>query len=397
MADSMTSAVDTAESVVLQGLLWHHGYGGLVSVEDRQTHRRSVIRSAPPLMAAAIDRQLQRRGNDGLSVGSDAALDAAASTLAGPREQSGRAVTRALRDLSAAEADGLMQMIVEALDSPTVISRGVLGRSLARLVCTGVERATPYLRRVYDSRIIVPHVAWIDADDDMRETLIEDGAYGPLEWIADERVCEALANGEIGTLATLPLVAEMGHLFHVNGALELLYLEPCFELVPAEEAASDVHAPVMSMCRADDGTLDLLRVDLTDSIAEPIGMVGDRLRIPFRLAYEPCFWSVSGDGTARPYGASPEGEAVTPDRVLVPGDECASPFEGADGLYLLASRFGGTPSWTQDPAFQECPECGAWMACLAQIELCNALPVEGTAYAMLCADCEIAATVVQVG
>lgn len=57
------------------------------------------------------------------------------------------------------------------------------------------------------------------------------------------------------------------------------------------------------------------------------------------------------------------------------------------------SQIGGYPCWIQDPDFPNCPRCSRRMPFVAQVDMADVHKHgEGTYYAYLCVECEIAAT-----
>ncbi|MEZ5326970.1 MAG: hypothetical protein R3F19_18120 [Verrucomicrobiales bacterium] len=91
-----------------------------------------------------------------------------------------------------------------------------------------------------------------------------------------------------------------------------------------------------------------------------------------------------------------EGWGRLPENNLTPGAQRSALFAADQFLPTTFSQLGGHPTWIQDSAFPECPDCIATMLFLGQIDRDDIEKVsEGVYYAFLCPTCRTTATAYQ--
>jgi hypothetical protein len=195
-----------------------------------------------------------------------------------------------------------------------------------------------------------------------------------------------------------------------SSQMRKLFLGKCYPLIKSE--GSDIGPvttcmPIEESCKWCGGPLtSIFAFDLTNALLDFIPFLGSKLTI---ATCEVC--STVGDHLYMKVG--PDGEALwfagserpkylpkdsgtwnrLPANVLSVSPKPRLLHHAVDWcLPTTCSQIGGMPSWIDDPAHDQCPECGKGFVFVAQlaIEDVDAWG-EGIYYALLCPDCSITA------
>lgn len=252
-------------------------------------------------------------------------------------------------------------------------------------------------------------------------TVAHNHALCALAWIGDEQVCDVFLRWQ----RSPPLWRSKLHVgptryAHVAGweptehGRHDLYHKTCLGIKPVEQpetAAKSVTllAESSQTCRWCNAPLvNLLELDLADPRFRFLKFEG--LKLPI-LTCEACtcfaviFAKIDRAGAAswcekndRPswlpedISSWPRGPwngvrlQLAPRRAIHAADWC---------LPVAVSQIGGLPSWVQDAAYPNCPDCEKTMTFIAQLDNAQFPRREGIYYAFLCADCRITATTYQ--
>lgn len=267
---------------------------------------------------------------------------------------------------------------------------------LQRIAVSGPARLTAYLGRQIAIQEETPGVLFLAADENVQTEILE--SHNPnlislLAWAPSDRSERWLAEHPNDLAEWRALQA--GWEITPAGKRRDLILQAAFELVPERTPGSRECALVKN--RGTNETL-LLDLDLTDEQIPTIALDRDALRIPLMVDGTPIYFDIDDNGHARPRLNNPD-PYVKPTQEAVPlcrGARRATAYETTYPAQLdPISQLGGVPHWEQEPDYPECPDCGDKMLAIACIDLRHA-SAAGIAYAFLCCNCEVAATLHQI-
>lgn len=302
-----------------------------------------------------------------------------------------------------------------------------IGKSLATLTEANLD---DMLHAWLDGGHLWPSVAFRNAGPSVRDRIFEMIAAGTerlnhalcaLAWIGDPAVVAKFAKWEESPPVWRSLLHVGPSTYALVGGWELTkggrrnrFFDECFalEIVPEDAPASGVQLlserpEKCPLCG--DALIHLLEIPTGDGPLRFLPFSGSSLPV---LTCERCtgwgeftFAHIGPNGAAAWHPANPKTARESAvgfewERGPWCGKRVAlrkrSAIHTVDScMELPATQIGGMPTWVQNEAYPNCPDCGQTMMFLAQLDN-DAFPRhEGTYYAFLCGECRVTATTYQ--